>query len=79
MFSLPPHRCATAHAKSTVLEGSPKIDAHAGALGLAGGGPEPAAIDAELAPIRLTVASRHRHPLPSQGERIETLSSFVNQ
>jgi hypothetical protein len=29
------------------------------------------AIDIELALSRLTVASRHHHPLPSQGERIE--------
>jgi hypothetical protein len=63
VFSSPPHQCATARAKSTVPEGSPKTDAHAGALGLAVGAPEPAAIDVELAPSRLAVASRHRRPL----------------
>jgi hypothetical protein len=63
MFSLPPRRCATAHAKSTDPKGSPKIDAHAGALGLARGGPEPTAIDAELAPSRLTVRC---HPKVSE-------------
>jgi hypothetical protein len=66
VFSSPPRWCAIAN--STILEGSPKTDAHAGALGLAGGSPEPAAIDAELAPSRLVVASRHRRPQPSQGE-----------
>jgi hypothetical protein len=68
MFSSPPRRCATACAKSIIPEGSPKTKAHAGALGLARGAPEPAAIDTVLALNRLTVASLHRHPLPSQGE-----------
>jgi hypothetical protein len=63
------------HAKSTVLEGSTKTDTHAGALSLAGGAPEPAAIDVELAPSHLTVASHHHRPLPSQGERIEIPAS----
>jgi hypothetical protein len=71
MFSLPPRRCATACAKSTVPEGSPKTDARAGALGFARGAPEPATIDAELAPSHLALASCRRHPLPSQGERVE--------
>jgi hypothetical protein len=71
MFISPPRQCAAARAKSTVSEGSPKTDAHTGALGLAGGAPEPAAIDAELALSHLTIASHHRHPLPSQGEQIE--------
>jgi hypothetical protein len=74
MFSSLLRRCAAARAKSTILEGSPKTDAHAGALGLAGGAPEPAAIDAELAPSRLAITSR-RHLLPSQGERIEIPAS----
>jgi hypothetical protein len=63
VFSSPPRRCAAARAKSTVLDGSLKTDAHAGALGLARGGPEPAAIDAELAPSRLTITSHHHRPL----------------
>jgi hypothetical protein len=71
MFSSPPRRCAAARAKSTVPEGSPKTNAHASALGLAGGAPEPTAIDVDLASSRLTVASGHRRPLPSQGERVE--------
>jgi hypothetical protein len=71
MFSSQPHRCAAAHAKSTILEGSPKTDAHAGALGLAGGASKPTAVNAELAPSCLAVASLHRRPVPSQGERIE--------
>jgi hypothetical protein len=71
MFSSPPHRCPAASAKSTVPEGSPKTDAHTGALGLPRGGPEPTAIDTELAPSRLAVASRHRRSLPSESERIE--------
>jgi hypothetical protein len=75
MFSSPPCRCDAAHAKSTVLEGSLKTDAHAGAHGLAGGGPEPIAIDAELALSRLTVANHHRRLLPSQGERIKIAAS----
>jgi hypothetical protein len=65
MFSSPLRWCATAHAKSTILEGSPKTDAHGGALSLAGGAPEPSAIDTELAPSCLAVASLHHHPLPS--------------
>jgi hypothetical protein len=68
MFSSSPHRCATACAKSIVPEGSPKTEAHAGALGLARGAPEPAAIVVVLALSRLAVASLHRHPLLSQGE-----------
>jgi hypothetical protein len=77
MFNSLPHWSATAHAKSTIPEGSLKTNAHAGALDLAGGALEPAAIDVELAPSHLTVASRHRHrrPLPSQGERIEIPAS----
>jgi hypothetical protein len=71
VFSSPPRWCVATHAKSTVPEGSLKTDAHTGALGLAGGGPEPTTIDAELALSRLAIASRHRRPLPSQGERIE--------
>jgi hypothetical protein len=63
--------CAAARAKSTIPKGSPKTDGYAGALGLARGASEPAAIDAELALSRLTVASRHRRPLPSQRERIK--------
>jgi hypothetical protein len=62
VFSTPPRWCTAARAKSTIPEGSPKTDAHAGALGLAGGAPEPAAIEAELAPSRLAVASLHRDP-----------------
>jgi hypothetical protein len=50
VFSSPPHRCAVAHVKSTAPGVSPKTAAHAGALGLARGAPEPAAIDAELGP-----------------------------
>jgi hypothetical protein len=75
MFSTPPCQCATARAKSTILEGSPKTNAHSGALGLAEGALEPIAIDAELALSRLTVAYRHRGPLPSYGERIEIPAS----
>jgi hypothetical protein len=44
MFSSLPHQCATTRAKSTVSEGSRKNDAHAGALSLAGGALEPAAL-----------------------------------
>jgi hypothetical protein len=55
VFSSPPRRRAAARAKSTILEGSPKNDAHAGALDLAEGAPEPATIDAELAPSRLFI------------------------
>jgi hypothetical protein len=68
MFSSLPRWCVTARAKSTIPEGPLKTDAHASALGLAGGALEPATIDAELAPSHLTVASLHRRPLPSQGE-----------
>jgi hypothetical protein len=71
VFSSPPRRCDAARAKSTILEGSLKTDAHAGAHGLAGGGPEPIAIDTELAPSRLIVANHHHRLLPSQGERIK--------
>jgi hypothetical protein len=55
VFSSPLRRCAATRAKSTAPEGSPKTDAHAGALSLAGGAPERAAIDAELAPSLLAV------------------------
>jgi hypothetical protein len=68
MFSSPSRQCVTAHAKSTIPEGSPKTDAHADALGLAGGAPEPATIDTERAPSSLVVASLHHCLLPAQGE-----------
>jgi hypothetical protein len=71
VFSSPPRHCAVARAKSTFLEGSLKIDAHAGTLNLARGAPELTAIDAELVPSRLAIASYHRRPLPSQGEQIK--------
>jgi Na+-transporting methylmalonyl-CoA/oxaloacetate decarboxylase beta subunit len=60
--------------KKWVLQ-SPKTDAHASAIGLAGGAPEPTAIDVELALSPLAVASRHHRPLPSQVERIEMPTS----
>jgi hypothetical protein len=66
VFSSAPHQCAAARAKSIISKGSPKTDAHAGALGLAEGASEPTAIDAELAPSRLAVASLHRHPMVSE-------------
>jgi hypothetical protein len=62
-------QCAAARAKSTILKGSTKTDAHAGAFGLTGGGLEPAAIDAELAlsasPSPATTAIRC-HPKVSE-------------
>jgi hypothetical protein len=71
VFSSPPRRCVATHAKSTVPEGSLKTDAHTGALGLAGGGPEPTTIDAELALSRLAIASRHRcHPKVSESRSL---------
>jgi hypothetical protein len=67
MFSSPPHWCAAARAKSTISEGSPNTDAHAGALSLTRGALEPAAIDAELVPSHLTVATTVRcHPKVSE-------------
>jgi hypothetical protein len=44
-------------------------DAHAGALSLAGGAPEPADIDAEREPNRPAHTSRHHCPPSSQGEQ----------
>jgi hypothetical protein len=73
--SSPPRRCAIACAESTVLEGSPKTAAPFGAFIFTGGAPELAGINAQSQPNRLAVASRHRRPLPSQGELIEFLAS----
>jgi hypothetical protein len=69
VFSSPPRQCSATHAKSTILEGWLKTDAHAGALSLARGAPEPTTINAELAPSRPAHTSRHCCPMSSQGEQ----------
>jgi hypothetical protein len=64
-------KLTAARAELTILKGLPKTAAPFGAFIFIGGAPELANVDAHSRPNRLANASRHRHPLSSQGQRIE--------
>jgi hypothetical protein len=63
-----PRRCAAARAESTIPEGSLKTSTPFGAFIFTREATELAGVDARSQLNCLTVANRHRHPLPSQGE-----------